>query len=56
MDNDLAFLGVMMKSYKNTLANDVKQGVIPKASYYARIKRAADNVEKIRELIWMKHT
>ena len=56
MDNDLVFLGMMMKSYKNTLANDVKQGVIPKASYYARIKRAADNVEKIRELIWMKHT
>ena len=56
MDKDLVFLGMMMKSYKHTLANDVKQGLISKASYYARIKKAEDNIEKIREAVWMKHT
>ncbi|MCI6119421.1 MAG: hypothetical protein MR717_09110 [Prevotella sp.] len=56
MDKDLVFLGMMMKSYKHTLANDVKQGLISKASYYARIKKAEDNIEKIRGAVWMKHT
>ncbi len=52
MDSNSTFLYVMMNSYKRTLANDARNGTIPWAVYHARIKKAEENVENIRQRIW----